>query len=149
MVSFIEQLLCASRGGGARGRGRLEREFSSREGWTKSAPRRCGSWDARTARPPSPPAQPRRCPNSAGTLMSESETERKSEVPASPRDEALFHCTEPSGSDGKESACNVGDCFHPWVGKNPWKREWQPTPVFLPGEVCGQRSLAGDSPWGH
>ena len=29
----------------------------------------------------------------------------------------------------------------------PWRREWQPTPVFLPGEVHGQRSLAGYNPW--
>jgi len=34
-----------------------------------------------------------------------------------------------------------------WVGKIPWRREWQPTPVFLPGESHGQRSLAGYSPW--
>ena len=33
-------------------------------------------------------------------------------------------------------------------GKIPWSRAWQPTPVFLPGEVHGQRSLAGTSPWG-
>ena len=32
---------------------------------------------------------------------------------------------------------------HPWIGKIPWRREWQPTPVFLPGEPHGQRSLAG------
>ena len=31
----------------------------------------------------------------------------------------------------------------------PWRRKWQPTPVFLPGESHGQRSLAGYSPWGH
>ena len=36
------------------------------------------------------------CPNSAGTVQSESESERKPEVPASLRDEALFHCDEPS-----------------------------------------------------
>ena len=35
-----------------------------------------------------------------------------------------------------------------WVGKIPWRRTWQPTPVFLPGESYGQRSLAGYSPWG-
>ena len=35
------------------------------------------------------------------------------------------------------------------VGKVPWRRQWQPTPVFLPGESQGQRSLAGYSPWGH
>ena len=39
--------------------------------------------------------------------------------------------------------------FNPWVGKIPWRREWQSTPVFLPGEVHGQRSLVGYSPWGH
>ena len=37
--------------------------------------------------------------------------------------------------------------FSPWVGKIPWSRAWQPTPVFLPGEFHGQRSLAGYSPW--
>ena len=39
--------------------------------------------------------------------------------------------------------------FDPWVGKIPWRREWQPTPVFLPGESHGQRKLAGYSPGGH
>ena len=39
--------------------------------------------------------------------------------------------------------------FNLWVGKTPWRREWQPTPVFLPEEFHGQRSLAGYSPWGH
>ena len=38
--------------------------------------------------------------------------------------------------------------FHPWFGKMPWRREWLPTPVFLPGESHGQSSLAGYSPWG-
>ena len=38
--------------------------------------------------------------------------------------------------------------FDPWVGKVPWRRKWQPTPVFLPGKSHGQRSLAGCSPWG-
>ena len=36
----------------------------------------------------------------------------------------------------------------PWVGKIPWRRAWRPTPVFLPGESHGQRSLVGYSPWG-
>ena len=36
-----------------------------------------------------------------------------------------------------------------WGGKIPWRRAWQPTPVFLPGKSHGQRSLAGYSPWGH
>ena len=37
----------------------------------------------------------------------------------------------------------------PWVGQISWSREWQPTPVFLPGEFHGQRRLAGYSPWGR
>ena len=39
--------------------------------------------------------------------------------------------------------------FNPWVGKIPWRRKWQPTPVFLPGEFHGQMSLVGYNPWGH
>ena len=39
--------------------------------------------------------------------------------------------------------------FNPWVGKILWRRKWQSTPVFLPGEFHGQRSLVGYSPWGH
>ena len=39
--------------------------------------------------------------------------------------------------------------FHPWVRKIPWRRKWQPTPVFLRGKSHGWRSLAGPSPWGH
>ena len=55
-------------------------------------------------------------------------------------------CDFPGGSDGKQSACNVRDPkFHPWVGKIPWRMEWQPTPVFLPGKSHGQRSLEGYS----
>ena len=39
--------------------------------------------------------------------------------------------------------------FHAWVGKIPWEKKWQPTPVFLPGKSYGQRSLMGYNPWGH
>ena len=35
-----------------------------------------------------------------------------------------------------------------WVGKIPWRRKWQPTAVFLPGEAHGQRSLVDHCPWG-
>ena len=38
--------------------------------------------------------------------------------------------------------------FDPWVRKIPWRRKWKPTPVFLPGESHGQRSLVGYSPYG-
>ena len=58
----------------------------------------------------------------------------------------------PGGSDGKETTCQCRRYrrlrFDPWVGKAPWRRKWQPTPVFLPGEFHGQRSLEGYSPWG-
>ena len=52
----------------------------------------------------------------------------------------------------KNLPANAGDMRHgfdPWVGKIPRRRAWQPTPVFLPGESCGQRSLVGYSPWGR
>ena len=39
--------------------------------------------------------------------------------------------------------------FDPCIRKIPWRREWQPTAVFLSGESQGQRSLEGYSPWGH
>ena len=39
--------------------------------------------------------------------------------------------------------------FNPWVRKILWRRKWQPTPVFLPREFHGQRSLVGYSPWGR
>ena len=59
----------------------------------------------------------------------------------------------PGGASGKESACQCRRGrrlrFHPQVGKIPWRRGWQPAPVFLPGESHGHRSLAGYSPWGH
>ena len=55
----------------------------------------------------------------------------------------------PGGSRGKESTCQCTRCrFSPWVGKVPWRRKWQPTPVFLPGKSLEQRSLASYSPWG-
>ena len=45
------------------------------------------------------------------------------------------------------NAEDSGDGLDPWVGKIPWKRKWQPTPVSLPGKSCGQRSLVGYSLW--
>ena len=45
---------------------------------------------------------------------------------------------------------DIGDLDStPWVRKNTWRRKWQPTPVFLPGESHGWRSLVGYSPWGR
>ena len=57
----------------------------------------------------------------------------------------------PRWLSGKESACQcrrhrrLG--FSLWVGKIPWRRKWQPTPVFLPGKFHGQRSQVGYSLW--
>ena len=48
----------------------------------------------------------------------------------------------------KNLPANAGDGFDPWVGKVSWRREWQPTPVFLPGKSHGERSLVGYSEWG-
>ena len=42
-----------------------------------------------------------------------------------------------------------GTWVDPWVGKIPWREEWQSTRVFLPGKLQGQRGLAGYSPCGH
>ena len=54
------------------------------------------------------------------------------------------------GARGKEPVCQcrrckicIGPGFNPWVRKTPWRRAWQPTPVFLPGESHGQKNLQG------
>ena len=44
---------------------------------------------------------------------------------------------------------SAGDARDPWVGKIPWRRKWQTAPVFLPGKLCGQKSMVGYSPWGQ
>ena len=54
----------------------------------------------------------------------------------------------------KNLPANAGDAsdergFGPWVGKIPWRRKRQCTPVFLPGKFHGQRSLVGYSAWSH
>ena len=52
---------------------------------------------------------------------------------------------------GKEPICQCRRCrrrgFNPWVGKIPWRRKWQPLPVYLHGRPHEQKSLAGYSPW--
>ena len=59
----------------------------------------------------------------------------------------------PRCCSGKESTspCRRLRCVGsvPWVGKIPWRRKWQPIPVFLPGKSQGQRNLVGYSPWGR
>ena len=55
----------------------------------------------------------------------------------------------PGSASGKQPACQnrrrKRPGFDPWVGKIPRRRKWQPTPVLLPGESQGQRSLVGYS----
>ena len=59
----------------------------------------------------------------------------------------------PGGASGKEPTCQCRRhkrCrFDPWVGKIPWRRKWQTTPVFLPRDSHGQRNLVGYSLWDH
>ena len=56
----------------------------------------------------------------------------------------------PGGSDGQSVCLQCGrPGFDPWVGKIPWRRKWQPTPVLLPGKSHRWRSLVSYSPWGH
>ena len=62
---------------------------------------------------------------------------------------ALPNIGLPCGSDSKVYLQCGRPEFNPWVGKIPWRRKWQPTPVFWPGKSHGQRSLAGYSPQGR
>ena len=70
--------------------------------------------------------------------------------------ELIFKCTivaacnsQPRWLSGKPSTCQRRRSnFNPWVGQIPWRRKWQPPPIFLPGESHGQTSQAGYSPWG-
>ncbi|CAI9171432.1 unnamed protein product [Rangifer tarandus platyrhynchus] len=54
----------------------------------------------------------------------------------------------PEGSAGEGPTCNAGDTedvrFDPWVGKIPWRKKWQPAPVFLPGGSRGRKSLVAE-----
>ena len=52
----------------------------------------------------------------------------------------------PGGASGNEPACQrrrIQNTFDPWVKKIPWRRAWEPTLVFLPGESHGWRNLTG------
>ena len=65
----------------------------------------------------------------------------------------FFRVGFPGSASGKEptSQCRSQKRhrYNPWVWKTPWKRKWQPTPVFLPGKFHRQKSLADYGPWGH
>ena len=62
-------------------------------------------------------------------------------------------CFLVSNTSGKEFSCKCRRLkrpeFDPWVEKIPWSRKWQPTPIFLPENYNGQRSLVGYRPKGH
>ena len=64
--------------------------------------------------------------------------------------ENILYLGFPGGTSGKEPTCQCRrhkrHRFNPWVRKILWRRVWQPTPIFLPGECHGQRSLVGYSP---
>ena len=116
-----------------------------------------------TMHPPLLSTPLRTCPSKLATTLSYPEGNPTKSQPAVKRaNPALQNALVPFGSrphrravwwpwwlSGKESACQFRRCrFNPWAGKTPCRRKWQLTPVFLPGESHGQRSLAGYSPWG-
>ena len=65
----------------------------------------------------------------------------------------IWNASFSDGSAGKEFTCKVGDPGDmgsiPWLGRFPWRRKWQPTPVFLPEKSHGQGNLPGYCPMGH
>ena len=61
---------------------------------------------------------------------------------------SMFVVGFPGGAKIKNLPNNVANSFDALVGKIPWRRKWQPTPVFLPRKSRGQRGLVGYSPWG-
>ena len=110
-----------------------------------------------------------RCPSGGSHMKTERNNhilpwaQKPGSLPACPGRLASGSCCAPREKEGAEGPCDhlglhfltckLGICRRPgfdsWVGKIPWRREWLPTPVLLPGETHGQRSLAGYSPWGH
>ena len=74
-------------------------------------------------------------------------------LPKNRGDKHLKRASQVALVSGKEPACQCRRCkrhkFNLWVRKIPWKRAWQPTPVFLIRELHGQGSLASYSWWGH
>ena len=74
-------------------------------------------------------------------------------TPRPARQAPCAHLGYPGGAVEKNQPAKAGNCkrckFDPWVGEMPWRRKWQPPPVFFPGKSLGQRSLAGCSPRGR
>ena len=89
--------------------------------------------------------------------------DREASVPQSMRSQRVGHdwATELNWPESYPRASWVAQCdteatcqsrshrLDPWVRKIPWRSNWQPSPVFLPGKSHGQRNLVGYSPWGH
>ena len=79
--------------------------------------------------------------NEAGTIVSEWLIHK-------PKNPILFNCVRcfPGGSDGKEFICNAEHLGTiPEIRKVPWRRAWQPTPIFLPGESPQTEEPGGDA----
>ena len=80
----------------------------------------------------------------------ESQTENERVIISANNGDCTHFWGFPGGASDKVLACQCWRCqrqgFNPWIGKIPWRREWQPTPVFLPGEYHGQSRLAGYGP---
>ena len=98
----------------------------------------------------SPP--PSLCPNSPSSLSIIAWRRNKEVEPKTPAVYRLPRMDQGRSwwLRGEESACQCsGHGLDPGVKKSPWRRKWQPTPVFVPGKPHGQRSLVGYSLWGR
>ena len=70
-------------------------------------------------------------------------------MPKSSREKKKNHSPSQAASGKEPTSQSRRHEFDPWVGKIPWERKWQLTPVFLPGEAQGQGSLVGCRLWGR
>ena len=116
---------------------------SSWRTWNLPAPQRMEIWSARKWERHWPGLQ-------QGSIVIQRTTERRESFFLNLW---LLQYRFPGGTSNKELACQCRRHkrrgFSPWVRKIPWRREWQPTPVFLSGESHGQRSLVGCRPQCH
>ena len=73
--------------------------------------------------------------------------------PQGPKDPSIWETDFPGGSVVKITPANAGNTGDPGSipgsGRFPWRRKWQPTPVFLPGEFHAQKNVVGYSPGSH
>ena len=94
-----------------------------------------------------------RATHSSRTCLEASSTYRSRPSSSDWLDNRYIKLDLPGGTRDKELSCQCRRCkrhrLNPWVYKIPWRRAWQPTPVFLSGESHGQRCRAGYSPWGR